>query len=157
MNTQEASGTLMKRKQCKRRGFSVVEFEIGLGICVIALSGILGLVHQSLGMKNLSNDRVVAMDDTRRVMEQVRHEIERNGVPTTVALGATQDWSQHILNGPNNTTRLTNETVTVLSQNDGNDPLHVRVRINWEDQGKPAQFEVNSIMTQRGAVVRGAN
>lgn len=133
----------MKRTRC--RGFSLFEVTTGIALFAIAMFGISASINQSLSMSTFSKNRIIAMNDSRRVLEEIRKTAEDPGIGGGLAgITGTTDWSPFLVGG------LDNEAVVVTIPNAGADPLQVQVLISWDEKGKTSNYVTNTLVTKRG-------
>lgn len=129
-------------------GFTLLELMIGLSLFSFALFGMMLLLGESLALGKFSNTRTIAMNETRRTIEELRRVADANGLATVVSTNWTT-WASLNLNNT-----LANQTVTVTNLQ-GNplqnsvDPLQVRVRIDWTEKGKATAYAVDTLVTKR--------
>jgi len=85
------------------------------------------------------------MNDSRRVLEEIRKTAEDPGVGGGLAgITGTADWSPFLVGG------LDNEAVVVTIPNAEADPLQVQVLISWDEKGKTSNYVTNTLVTKRG-------
>ena len=147
----------MKQKvKWSNDGFSLVEVMVGVGLFAIALFGILSLLNFALAMNSFSENRTIAMNDTRRVLEEIRRVANADGL-TTVTTTNWSTWATTNLADPAGSGNLSldSEAVTVTDLQGislvGNaaDPLPVRVTMTWNEKQRPATYVVDTLITSR--------
>ena len=118
-----------------------MELMIGIALFSIALFGIMLLLSQSLALGKFSNNRIVAVNEARRVIEDIRHTADTNGL-TGVSATFPNGWAQNLSTLPSGTATLTYLQNSV-------DPLPIRVTVNWAEKGKSAAYSVETLVTKR--------
>ncbi len=125
-----------------------MELMIGLSIFSIALFGMMMLLGESLALGKFSNSRTIAMNETRRTIEELRRVADANNLATVASTNWTTWANQNLSN------LLENQAVVVTDlqgnplQNNA-DPLPVRARISWTEKGKAAVYSVDTLVTKR--------
>ena len=146
MNTRKKSKTGFTPLEIKREnkfltGFTLIEMMAGIALFSFALFPMLMLLSQSLTFGTFANNRTIAMNEARRVVEDIRRVADTNGLASLVGM----TWTGTSL--PNATISVTDFSDNAL-QNNAN-PLSVRVAINWTDKGKAAAYRVDTLVTPR--------
>jgi Tfp pilus assembly protein PilV len=150
--------SLNERKQFSggKRGFSILEVVVGIGLFAISLFGLLSLISHSLSMNELSESRVAAINDARRVVEAIRREVEINDIngvvlvtDTPIASSTPGGWSTFLNAG------LPNENVAVTLARPVVDPLALQVVVTWDEEGaggvaRQSSYAVSTAVTRRG-------
>ena len=113
----------------------------GIALFSIALFPMLMVLSQSLTFGTFANNRTMAMNEARRVIEDIRRVTDTNGLSSLVGM----TWSG---------TSLSSETISVtdLSNNalqNNADPLPVRITITWSEKGKTTLYRVETLVTKR--------
>lgn len=145
MNTKNIGG---KKFRIERSGFTLMELMIGIGLFTIALFGAMSVLSESLSFGKFSESRTLAMNEVRRVAEEIRRLADTGGLASVV----NNNWAAWTAQNLSNT--LDNETVMVTDfqdnplQNNAN-PLPVRVRVNWTEKGKVTTYVVDTLVTKR--------
>jgi len=153
------------RKQKMRganRGFSLIETVFGVGLFAVSLFAILGLIGMSLNLSEYSQNRENARNDTRRVLEGFRQQIEASafGLDT---LSGQADWPTYVQSTLGITLGLNQEAVQVTFRDPAApitplptpipsplpDPVQIEVQISWQEEGKTSIYELATIMTKR--------
>lgn len=130
------------------RGFTLIEVIITIVISALAISGMLAtntLLHKN---NAAAYDRVVALQEVNRVIEQMR-EAATNGLFPNNLLNAFPNNSTI-----NNLTNLKEEVITIqyatLQGGGYPDPMDVSVSIRWRDDHlRIMNYSLNTLMTQR--------
>lgn len=125
-------------KDLREKGFTLMETVIAVGLFAISLFFSLQLMSHSLSFGETSENRAIAINETRQVLEQIRREADING-PASVA--NTQWATGTVLPGQN--------VVVTYPQGTGLNPLPVRVSMNWNEKGKPSSHTVDTLITTR--------
>src|SRR3989338_8137190 len=94
-------------EQKSKSGFTLVEFTFGAAIFAIAVFGTIALLGESLSFGKFSNSQMIAMNETRRVLEEIRHVADTDGL-ANVADNDWTAWASQNLNNP-----LENQAITV--------------------------------------------
>ena len=131
----------MKRWKKSKKGFTLIEMMAGIALFSIALFPMLMVLSQSLTFGTFANNRTMAMNEARRVIEDIRRVTDTNGLSSLVGM----TWSG---------TSLSSETISVtdLSNNalqNNADPLPVRITITWSEKGKTTLYRVETLVTKR--------
>jgi type II secretory pathway pseudopilin PulG len=132
------------RRKKFRAGFTLVEIMFAVGLFGAALFGILKLINGSLELNQLSGSRTVAMNDARRVLEEMRSAVNANGTPGITGT----DWGAWA--AANLLFTLANENIaTAYPQGTGANPLPVQVTVNWSEKGRATAYSVETLFAQR--------
>lgn len=129
-------------------GFTLMELMIGVSLFSIALFGMMMLLGASLALGKFSNDRTIAMNETRRVIEEIRHVADTNGLIAVAGTNWTA-WANQNLNN------VLDNQVTMVTDLQGNplqnnaDPLPIRIRMDWTEKGKATTYSVDTLVTKR--------
>ena len=129
-----------RMKEWTNKGFSLIETTIGIALFAIALLGMLMLMNYSLAFGQSSNSREKAINDARRILEQIRTKANNNGLSSVT--GTSQaTWNSFLSGG------LPQESASVTSS--GTDPLTVTVSVSWQEKGKAAIYTAATLVTKR--------
>ena len=91
------------------KGFSLVEAILTVGLCSIAMLMLIGAICYSLFLNAETKNRLVALNEARRVVEQVRHVADTYGLTGADSVtNPNVPWNSYIQN------ILTNETTNWL-------------------------------------------
>ena len=124
------------------RGFTLVEVVATVGLTSLAMLALAGALHYALTLNTYSKDRLIAINDARRVSEQVRTTADTVGLTGTGSVSdANIQWQNWISN------TLPNETVQVQSA--GTDPLQVTVSVNWLEKARNETIRLVTLVTKR--------
>ena len=127
----------MKKKR-SRTGFSLLEVMAGVAIFGIALLGMLALMAQSLAMGQFANNRIIAINEARKALEDVRNSVDAFGVASVNCAQSTGG------------TALSNETIEISCPGGlGGDPLRVQAKVSWTERKKSVSYIVDTMMTRR--------
>jgi type II secretory pathway pseudopilin PulG len=154
------SGALMNEKKARTRkgftplemnrrrkfltGFTLVEIMFAVALFGAALFGILKLINGSIELNQLSGSRTIAMNDARRVLEEMRTVVNANGTPGITGT----DWGAWA--GQNIAFALANENIVITyPQGAGLNPLPVQATVNWSEKGRASAYSVETHFTQR--------
>lgn len=126
----------------KRRGFTLMEVMMSVGIftpaSLMLLGAFLGSAHLSESNRNLTR----AMNDGRVVLEAIR-QTSSNGLATVRAT----DWRNWALsNGLNS---LGSESVVVTFPDPAADPMPVTMQVQWQEQRRTKSIFIQSLITRR--------
>jgi len=132
----------MKKNDGKgKKGFTLLELTVGIAIFTFALFPMMLVLSQSLTFGTFANNRTIAMNEARRVVEDIRRVTDTNGLANLVGM----TWSGTVL--PSESISVTDLSGNAL-QNNAN-PLPVRVTISWGEKGKTTLYQVDTKVTQR--------
>lgn len=137
-----------ERKGRTKKGFTLVEMMIGSVLFATALFGLMFVIGESLALGKAAENRTIALNESRRVLEEIRNVANTSGLATV----ASTNWTTWATANLSNT--LANESTAVTDLN-GNalvnnaDPLPVRVTTNWTEKGKTTVYTVDTLVTQR--------
>ncbi len=124
-----------------KKGFTFLELMVGISIFTFALFPMMLMLTQSLAFGTMAGNRTIAMNEARRVMEDIRRVADTNGLASLVGMS----WTG---------TSLSSETISVTDSS-GNalqnnaDPLPVRVTVSWSEKGKTTLYRIQTLVTQR--------
>ncbi|MFA5310906.1 MAG: prepilin-type N-terminal cleavage/methylation domain-containing protein [Candidatus Omnitrophota bacterium] len=110
-----------------KRGFSLVEFLIGVAIVLIVLVGSLLAFVQLMLLNEGSSNLVIAANDAQYVLEQMKNE-------------AFEDLASHPIPTFNN---LNSETVT-LTRSIGVNIATVTADVSWQERGNARNFSIST-------------
>ena len=128
----------------KQEGFTLMELMVGISLFALALFPVMTVLANSLAFGKFSENRVLAMNQTRRTIENIRRVSDASGLATVVSTNWNQNLSSVLTGG--------NLTVTDLSGNplqNNADPLPIRVGVTWTEKGKTAAYRIETKVTQR--------
>ena len=128
------------------KGFTLMELMIGVGLFAIVLFGIMLLIGESLALGKFSNHRTVAMNEARRVIEEIRQVADQNDLATVVSTNWAT-WADTVNALPSETTTVTDLQGNPLQNNV--DPLQIRVTVSWTEKGKISAYAVDTMVTKR--------
>ena len=124
------------------KGFSLVEAILTVGLCSIAMLMLIGAICYSLFLNAETKNRLVALNEARRVVEQVRRVADTYGLTGAGSVTSPNvPWNSYIQN------ILTNETVQVTTS--GTDPLSVIVTIGWLEKARSQSLHLTTKVTNR--------
>lgn len=132
-------------------GFSIIEVMITIMVFVLILPGLSLAFMNYYSLNEITGDIVVATEDARRVIEQMRNDAVTSLTPVTNA-----DWTAWCIN--NGCNSLSGEQVVVTYADRDNsgtgaddDPLEVTVTVNWQQMGgRPKSLGLSTLITSRG-------
>ena len=130
-----------RKSSSKKRGFTLLEVMCGISLFALALFPTLTVLAQSLTFGTYANNRAIAMNEARRVIENMRRIADTSGLDALIGL----TWTG---------TSLTGEGISVsdLSNNalvNNTDPLPIRVTVTWTEKGKTTLYRVETMVTDR--------
>ena len=125
-----------------KAAFTLLEVAISIAIFGIVIAASLACTVHIISLCDAAQDRTVAVNHTRRLLEEVR-ETADGGLNTVTAT----NWAQWAVN--NGLTTLTNEVFAVNYTNVNADPLEMTVLVNWTTRGFPYNHQVITRMTDR--------
>lgn len=129
---------MMKKNRQNNQGFTLMETVVGVGLFALALFFSLQTMSFSLEFGQSSGDRMTAINETRRVLEQMRRAADVNGLASV----ANTAWTTgNALPGQN--------VVVTYPQGAGLNPLPVRVSMNWTEKGKAISHTIDTLITDR--------
>ena len=126
----------------REEGFSLIEALASVGLCALVIFVLVAVLNYSLYLNAYSKDRLIAMNDARRITEQVRTVADTNGLSGAGSVTSpTTPWSSLLSN------KLPSESVQVTTS--GSDPLTVTVRISWLEKNRTENFQFATKVTHR--------
>ncbi len=132
----------MKKKEKKtKKGFTLLELMVGISIFTFALFPMMMMLSQSLTFGSTTANRTIALNEARRVTEDIRRVADTNGLVSLVGMS----WTGTSL--PSETIAVTDSSGNALQNNA--DPLPVRVTISWSEKGKTSLYRIQTLVTQR--------
>ena len=132
----------MKKMNWKeKKGFTLLELTVGIAIFSFALFPMMMVLSQSLTFGTFANNRAIAMNEARRVTEDIRRVADTNGLASLIGM----TWSGTVL--PSESISVTDLSNNPLANNA--DPLPVRVTISWGEKGKTTLYRIDTKVTQR--------
>ena len=129
-------------------GFTMMETLMAISLFGLALFGTLELITVALASGKFSENRTIALNDMRLILERIRTEAETNGLAGVTGTNWTT-WANQNLCNPVCDLEGENTTVT-YPQGVTGDPLAIQVTINWTEKGKASQYIVDTMVTKRG-------
>lgn len=128
-------------REKRNLGFTLVEIMFGISLFVLALFPLLSVLGQSLSFGTYANNRAIAMNEARRVMEDVRRVADTSGLASVASLSYTG-------------TALPGEAISItdLSGNpltNNANPLPLQVTVNWTEKSRTVQYRVVTMVTER--------
>ena len=138
-------GEKMSRIKVSKKGFTLIEVMVAIGIFAIAVFGTLALIGQSISFGKHTHNQTIAANEAKRVLENVRRVADASGLATV----ASNNFNETL-----NSSLLQSGTVTVtdLSGNSlvsNADPLPVRVTVSWTQKGQATTYKLDTMVTQR--------
>ncbi|GEM_PF-6473863 len=135
----------MKHGRFDKKGFTLIEVMVAIGIFAIALLGTLALMGDSMAFGKYSDNRTIAANQARRVLENVRRVADSSGLATVASTNFNETLSNTILRS--GTIAVTDLSGNALTNNA--DPLPVRVTVSWTQKGQTLTYILNTMVTQR--------
>ena len=131
----------IQKSGLKKAGFTLLEVMFGIFIFVLALFPMMIILGQSLTFGTFSNNRTIAMNEARRVVEDIRRIADTNGLSALVGVS----WTGAVL--PGEAISVTDLLNSALQNNA--DPLPVRVTIVWTEKTRSCSYRVETMVTDR--------
>ncbi len=133
----------MKQVTIKKGGFTLIEAVASIGLCSLTILAIVGALQYTVSMNTYSKNRLIAMNDARRVTEAIRTTADSVGLTGTGSVTGPNppDWSTYL------SSTLSGEAVQVTTS--GTDPLDVTASVNWVEKGRTQTFKFVTKVTQR--------
>ncbi len=121
-----------------KRGFTLIELVIGMGILAFALCGIVSGLVTFMSLAEMARDKTVAVNDAQQLMEQIQD--------TSFSSVASVAWTSWAVNNGCNT--LNNEQVNVAFAYPGVDLLQIRVTVTWQTRNRPMSVSMVTLRTR---------
>ena len=128
-----------------KKGFTLIEVMVAIGIFAFAVFGTLALIGQSMAFGKASNNQTVAVNEAKRVLENVRRVADTSGLATVASTNFNETLSSSVL--PSGTVVVTDLSGNALVNNA--DPLPVRVTVSWTQKGQTINYSMDTMVTQR--------
>ncbi len=129
-------------KASETKGITLVEILVTIVLATLAIFTFVGGIHSTVVTNLNSQQRLVALNDARCVVEAVRVTANANGL---VGLGSvtspTTPWSDYLSN------LLPTETVQVITS--GTDPLKVIITVGWTEKNRNESLSLTTQVTKR--------
>ncbi|PIQ86586.1 MAG: hypothetical protein COV74_04200 [Candidatus Omnitrophica bacterium CG11_big_fil_rev_8_21_14_0_20_45_26] len=119
-----------------KNGFTLIEAMLAVGLISLTMFTLIASFHYALAMNAVSRNRIVAMNDVRRVAEQLRIAAD-NGLSGV----ASVQWNNYISHS------LPNEAVQVSTA--GSDPLTATIVLSWNEKGRTESMQIDTKVTAR--------
>ncbi len=133
----------------RRNGFTLIELMIGITLVGTVLLSLLAGYMACLTLNEISRDIMIATEDARRVIEQMR-----SLSVSTLSDITGINWTTWAVN--NGLNALTSEQITVsYTDRDAtgtgldDDPLYVTVTVNWQEKTRARGFSLVALITVR--------
>ena len=136
----EESKRKVKPKKSKL-GFTLLELMVGIGLFTFALFPTMLMLGDALALGKFAENRNIAMNEARRVVEDIRQLADTDGLSALV--GAS--WSGTVL--PSENISVTDSNGVALANDD--DPQSVQVTVSWSEKGKTVSYSVETLVTER--------
>lgn len=121
-----------------KMGFTMLEVVIASAVLLVAVMGLLSFYQSPLRLNEAARDTTIAIQDSSKVIEQIRATPFGNIESTN-----WDTWAQN--NGAKN---LPSETMSVSYANPGTDPLEFTVTTQWTRRGVTRNVRLTSRITQ---------
>ena len=132
---------ICQKSNSKKKGFTLLEVMFGISLFAMALFPIMMVLAQSLTFGSYANNRAIAMNEARRVVEDIRRVADTSGLNALIG----KSWSGTVL--PSETISVTDLFNNLLQNNA--DPLPIRATIVWTEKGKTTSYRVETMVTDR--------
>lgn len=129
----------------KKRGFTLIELMAGMGLFTFALLGLLALMAQSLEFGQYSSNRMIAINEVRQVIEDIRRVADTSGLSTVASTNFNKSLSDTVLKSGSIVVTDTSDNVLVNSA----DPLPVRIKVTWSEKNRTVSYTVDTKVTGR--------
>ena len=129
----------------KQRGFTLIEVMAGMGLFTFALLGLLALLAQSLEFGDFSKNRMIAINEIRQVVEDIRRVADTSDLDGVASTTFDTTLSDDVL-------KSGAITVTDLDGNplvNNADPLPILITITWNEKGRTVSYSVVTQVTER--------
>ena len=133
-----------------KSGLSLMEVLFAIAILATVLLAVGNGFDKSATSSVSARNQILAMEDTKRILEQVRMVADSSGLATV----KDQDyWSNVNGNGWLQTTTFSNLTgathTIVFPDGTTQDPLHVRANVNWQEKNGTRSYSLDTLVTNR--------
>ena len=128
-----------------KKGFTLIEVMAGMGLFAFALLGLLALMAQSLELGHFSSNRMIAINEVRQVIEDIRRVADSSGLDTVVSTTFDETLDDNVLKSGSITVTDLNGATLVNNA----DPLPVRIKITWDEKGRTVSYAVEKQVTER--------
>ena len=128
-----------------KKGFTLIEVMAGMGLFAFALLGLLALMAQSLELGHFSSNRMIAINEVRQVIEDIRRVADSSGLDTVVSTTFDETLDDNVLKSGSITVTDLNGATLVNNA----DPLPVRIQITWDEKGRTVSYAVETQVTER--------
>jgi len=128
----------MGRYLRNKKGFTLIEVAISVGILAFVLCGIVSSLVGFMSLSQLARDKTVAVNDAQQVMEKIWD--------TSFSNITSVDWTDWAANNGCNTLR--NEQVNVTYDVSVVDLLKITVTVTWQTKNRPMSISLISLRTK---------
>ena len=128
-----------------KKGFTLIELMAGIGLFSFALLGLLALMGQALALGHFSSNRMIAINEVRQVIEDIRRVADSSGLDTVASTNFNETLDDDVLKSGSIT--VTDLNGATLANNA--DPLPVRIQITWDEKGRTVSYVVDTQVTER--------
>ena len=129
----------------KQRGFTLIEVMAGMGLFTFALLGLLALLAQSLEFGDFSKNRMIAINEIRQVVEDIRRVADTSDLDGVASTTFDTTLSDDVLkSGAITVTDLDGDPLV-----NNADPLPILITITWNEKGRTVSYSVVTQVTER--------
>jgi type II secretory pathway pseudopilin PulG len=139
------------RSNCgSEKGLTLIEQLLALFVLVIVTMSMAAAFDQTLGANVYSKNRLLAANDAKKIMEQVRATADKYGTgnplqtPTYWSNASNTGWLQTA-----SFSSLPGKTMSVQFPSGNTYPLQVRAVVNWTEKGGTKTYNLDAMVMRR--------
>ncbi|MBI4388362.1 MAG: hypothetical protein HY582_04910 [Candidatus Omnitrophica bacterium] len=129
-----------------------MEILCALGILAVVLTVLGQTLNFATSNHTYLRNKTLAVNDAKKVMEQVRLIADTVGLTCNTGGGCVADtsyWTNANNNGWTDIQSFSLAKPGISFPDGSNDPLHVRVTVNWTEKDAAKSYALDSLVTQR--------
>ena len=126
----------------KTGGFTLIEALAVVGLSALLILALAGSLNYSLVLNTYSKSRLIAMNDARRVAEEVRTIADSAGLSGTGSVTDSSIVWNNFLSGI-----LPNESAQVVTS--GSNPINATITVSWKEKNRNESLQFTTKVTKR--------
>ena len=126
----------------KSGGFTLIEALAVVGLSALLILALAGSLNYSLALNTYSKSRLIAMNDARRVAEEVRTIADSAGLSGTGSVTDSSIVWNNFLSGI-----LPNESAQVVTS--GSNPINATITVSWKEKNRNESLQFTTKVTKR--------
>lgn len=125
----------------KKKGFTLIEAIIAIGVVGFVLLALVGLTVQHIQLTEIAQAKTIALNHATAIIEEMR---DRSY--TSMSSITSQDWENW---ANNNGCDTLDQEMVIVQYGAAPDPLQITVNVSWAIRGRTYSVQLSTVMTRR--------